>query len=250
MACKNNDNDTFVHSSSNVKFNKRNDAIFGGLSGLEEKYDKEVPKDDPFAETYAKKGKPRRPHKVPDHVLHPEKWTKYSLEEDGTSAVSTGQTGDALNREIAMNFITELKNRKAKETEKREDEKMETCVGEQLNNQTGLKRKIDQINDDDEEALTDKTSGNIRSVVKSGAATVMKTYEFGKKQSRKSNLHPKVDKAEGSEVELNLSHLSDVVIETQEKSSDNERINETKAKFNAVRKAKKNLRKSELTDDD
>ena len=248
MAYKN--KEAFVHSSSNVTFNQRNDAIFGGLSGLEEKYEKEVPKDDPFAETCAKKGKPRRPHKVPDHVLHPEKWTKYSLEEDGTGAVASGQTGDALNQEIAVNFIAELKNRKAKEAEKCEDGKMEVSVEEKTSNQTGLKRKRDQVEEDDEEPLTEKANENIRSTVNSGAAVVMKTYEFGQKQSRKSNLHPKADKSEGSETELNLSHLSDVVIETPETSRDSEMVNETKAKFNAVRKAKKNLRKSELTDDD
>ena len=251
MACGN--DEAFVHSSSNVKFKERNDAIFGGLSGLEEKYDKEVRKDDPFSEICAKKQKPRRPQKVPDHVLHPEKWTKYSLEEDGTSAVASGKTGDALNQEIAMNFINELRKRKSMEAEKCEDEKMDTSLEEQANNHTGLKRKRDRVAEDEEQALMEERRNRDvgKAVQSSTTAVVMKPYEFGQKQPKQSGLQPNVTKSEWSEKELNLSHLSEGVTDTEEaKSRDSGEVTETKPKFNAVRKKKKNLRRNDFSGDD
>ena len=235
--------EAFIHSSSNSKFKERNDAIFGGLSGLEVMYDKEVPKDDPFAENYAeRREKPRRPKKVPDHVLHPEKWTKYSLEEDGTSSVSNGKTGDALNKEIAMNFIAELKSRRATEVGRLMDEKMEIGEEELPSDYIGLKRKRDQL-DEEDDSVKDLAIRDANNTAGSSTALIMKTYEVGQKLPRKPNFKSTVDKAEATAKELCLSHLSEGSVEIEEKSKEAYRIDEKKTKFNTVRKAKMSLRK-------
>ena len=245
------DKDTFVHSLANAKFKQRNDAIFGQLSGLEATHEKEVPKSDPFAETFAEKAKPRRPKKVPDHVLHPEKWTKYSLEEDGTSEV---EGGDELNRDIAMKFITELRSRNSKEGGGG-GEKEEMDMGEALysGNDTSLKRKRDQVEKDEEEASRVENLVNVNSAASSSAAVIMKTYEFGQKQAKKEVSHSKDVKEEVLERELNLSHLEEETDNDirDETVKDNEmKSDQIKTKFNVVRKTKKNLRKSEPVGDD
>jgi len=240
--------EAFIHSSSNSKFKERNDAIFGGLSGLEERYDKEVPKDDPFAENYTRqREKPRRPKKVPDHVLHPEKWTKYSLEEDGTRSVSSGKTGDALNKEIAMNFIAELRSRRATAVGRLVDEKMEIGEEELPNDHTGLKRKRDKL-DEDEDTVKDQAMRDTNTIIDSSTTLIMKTYEVGQKQPRKPNFKSNV-KGEVTAKELCLSHLSEGSAEIEEISKEAYRIDEKKTKFSTVRKAKRNLRKCNDYDD-
>lgn len=239
--------DTFAHSLSNAKFSERNDAIFGGLSALEDKHEKEIPKDDPFSETHTKKGKHRIPPKVPDHVLHPEKWTKYSLEEDGTAEIAGAlKPGADLNRDIAMRFIADLRQRKAMEAAETRDD-METsesgtCVG--------LKRKRDDVEKDEEKAAREE--GN--AVANVGSAVVMKTYEFGQKAVKKDGAHFKGTKTVSTETELMLSHLDDGDDNSKNEFEggmvDEEMHEETKTKFHGVRKAKKNLRKTEPSDDD
>ncbi|XP_075693729.1 U5 small nuclear ribonucleoprotein TSSC4 [Rhinoderma darwinii] len=50
--------------------------------------------------------------RVPDYLAHPERWTKYSLE-------NVPDTSDRTNRKTALNFLTELKQqKKAKEVPK------------------------------------------------------------------------------------------------------------------------------------
>lgn len=97
--------DAFLQIGGDSDFQVRSSSIFGCLDRLEpeKKTDK--------SETESKPLGTRAPKRVPDHVLHPEKWTKYSLEEDGTEK-SAGMTGDALNRHAALSFMDEIRRRK------------------------------------------------------------------------------------------------------------------------------------------
>ena len=94
--------DDFMRISGDSDFQGRSNSIFGSLDKLEP-----VQK----SETETELKPPRAPKHVPDHVLHPEKWTKYSLEDDGTDT-NTGLSGDALNRHVAFSFIGEIRKRK------------------------------------------------------------------------------------------------------------------------------------------
>ena len=57
-------------------------------------------------------GSKRLPARVPQHVLSPEKWTKYSLENDGTENLK-GINEHSLNKYAAHSFLADLKKRKA-----------------------------------------------------------------------------------------------------------------------------------------
>lgn len=56
----------------------------------------------------------RLPARVPQHVLTPEKWTKYSLENDGTENLK-GVNEHSLNKYAAHSFLADLKKRKSVE---------------------------------------------------------------------------------------------------------------------------------------
>ena len=57
-------------------------------------------------------GSKRLPARVPQHVLSPEKWTKYSLENDGTENLK-GINEHSLNKYAARSFLADLKKRNA-----------------------------------------------------------------------------------------------------------------------------------------
>ena len=94
--------DEFMRISGDSDFQDRSNSIFGSLDKLEPAQK---------SETDSEVKPPRAPKHVPDHVLHPDKWTKYSLEDDGTDR-NTGLSGDALNRHVAFSFIGEIRKRK------------------------------------------------------------------------------------------------------------------------------------------
>lgn len=243
-----NEKDVFIHSLSNTKFSERNKAIFGELSALESKHEDGTTKEDPFAESYTEKGKPRRPKKVPDHVLHPEKWTKYSLEEDGTAVlIGEGSKGVDLNKEIALEFISSLRERKAKEVETKDD-KMENSEVSNLDVPVGLKRKRDEVEKEDEQAAVEEHRGG------RGTAVMMKTYEFGKGHAKKATLEPGSRKSEDvREKVLTLPHLDDEADNdgsNEAAQTDEGNAKKTKALFHVVRKDKKHLRKTEPSDDE
>lgn len=95
----------YSHIDGDNNFQERSTAVFGCLDNLEPAKERNPPK---------KPGR-RLPHRVPDHVVHPEKWTKYSLEEDGTSSYQ-GVSGDVANRNIALSFLDDLRKRRSSET--------------------------------------------------------------------------------------------------------------------------------------
>ena len=98
--------DGFLQIGGDSDFQGRSHSIFGCLDKLEPEQKTEQ------SETGWKSRGARAPKRVPDHVLHPEKWTKYSLEEDGTEKNAGMLTGDALNRHAALSFMDEIRKRK------------------------------------------------------------------------------------------------------------------------------------------
>ncbi|XP_068750362.1 uncharacterized protein [Montipora capricornis] len=92
----------FMRITGDDDFQGRSNSVFSCLDQLEPACKSELD---------SKQTRPRAPMKVPDHVLHPDKWTKYSLEDDGTER-SPGMSGDALNRHVALSFMDEMRKRK------------------------------------------------------------------------------------------------------------------------------------------
>lgn len=126
----------FSLKGANAGFSQRSHDIFGGLLDLqkssprvqqnrkreaEDDVKEEISSDSDSAEQVstgieaatlkpASKGpttaKPSGPTgRVPDYLSHPERWTKYSLE-------NVPDTSDRTNRNTALNFLTELKQQK------------------------------------------------------------------------------------------------------------------------------------------
>ncbi len=60
--------------------------------------------------------KPRRPTRVPEYLTRPERWTRYTLREDGTRPDIQGLNEDQINRHAALQFLDELKRRKTSES--------------------------------------------------------------------------------------------------------------------------------------
>jgi len=96
----------FMKIDGDAGFQNRAKSIFEGLDGLEPQ--KETERSSSRERASAKR---RRPQQVPDHVLHPEKWTKYSLEEDGSEHLGRLNPNE-VNRHAAFSFLNELKDRK------------------------------------------------------------------------------------------------------------------------------------------
>ncbi|XP_072182388.1 uncharacterized protein [Diadema setosum] len=142
------------HQRSLSGFQNRTDDVFGSLAGLEKDYDKAVLERGPdeFIEErdseqkdfktpeipHHRSGRSRKDHRdtrerilpswkqrggrgsitsrqgrgrrqrEPDHKLHPERWTEYSLED-------TDLSGESANKRAAIDFLKEIRERKAKE---------------------------------------------------------------------------------------------------------------------------------------
>lgn len=95
-------NSDFLHIHGDKDFQKRSESVFASLDRLEPQKEEEKE---------LKRTISKRPHKVPDHVLHPQKWTKYSLEEDGSEQMGRMNAND-INKHAALSFLDELKERR------------------------------------------------------------------------------------------------------------------------------------------
>lgn len=95
--------DEFLRIGGDAEFQGRSSSIFSCLDQLEPTLHQD--------EVDFKQTRPRAPMQVPDHVLHPNKWTKYSLENEGTDERSA-MSGDALNKHVALSFMEEMRKRK------------------------------------------------------------------------------------------------------------------------------------------
>ncbi len=253
------DQPSFSPSNVDAGFQSRRNAIFAGLTDLEKKHEKEISTDDPFAENFdAERLRNRRPKRVPDHVLHPQKWQKYSLEEDGTDSKDyESVSGDNLNKRIATNFLQELADRKKKEKKDDDDddydlEAMDTNEKVVFQKPENLKRKLEDLENDDTRAEKDDFNESQRS----GCCIRMKTYEFGQKSQKPQKDEKPVDKIktsiELSGKELALSHLEENDEEGKSKESNvgnHIEIEKVKPKFDEHRKIKRNIRKPVVEED-
>ncbi|XP_040265585.1 protein TSSC4 [Bufo bufo] len=125
----------FTLKGGNARFSQRSHDIFGGLLGVQKSSpldrqnrkrevalsdddddDKEEISDSVSGGVEAAPVKPTSKGstsaktvgptgRVPDYLSHPERWTKYSLE-------NVPDTSDRTNRNTALNFLTELKHKK------------------------------------------------------------------------------------------------------------------------------------------
>ena len=189
-------------------FQQRSSAVFSSLDRLE-----------PARESEPRRSDRRLPRRVPDHVVHPEKWTKYSLEEDGTSGLR-GVSGDVSNRNIALSFLEDL--RKRREAELKREPAMsqrrlstEDESGEQGKIVFSAKSKV-------EETKAPEVSGEHQSRVKDGV-NVMPEYEIGNtpKKRAKPTCAQRTRADDGSAAEqtetLTLEHLQDEPEELEER---------------------------------
>lgn len=249
------------------QFKTRSNAVFASLAVLERKHEQEVIKEDPFAENLAGVGdgqtkrKNRRPHRVPDHVLHPQKWTEYSLKEDGTSipgGTAGNLKGDNLNKNIALDFLHDLKKRKKIETGCGDSSNAEGTSGKegeevQFHKPMNLKRKLDQLDDGDKNSMQcaeDEHWQPAASDSMQGNVIRMKAFEFGDKPEARQP--KKVQSKSAAGVELSLSHLEENEsgdgIDTQTDKETNK--DNLTAKFGGTRRSKRNARKFHPEDDD
>ena len=123
----------FLRISGDLDFQNRSDSIFGSLDNLEPEQK---------SETESKPHGPRAPKHVPDHVLHPQKWTKYSLEDDGTDK-STGMSGEALNRHVALSFLDDIRKRKEDLTMNSESESDVVMTEKHVFSKSAIKHKME-----------------------------------------------------------------------------------------------------------
>lgn len=105
--------------SGDESFQRRSDFVFAGLGSLEPSG--EVLENVTLARreqrmVHSGRNATRLPSKVPRHVLCPEKWTKYSLEFDGSEAFR-GVNEHDLNKHAAHSFLETLRKRKAEKIE-------------------------------------------------------------------------------------------------------------------------------------
>lgn len=129
--------DGFLRIGGDSDFQGRSNSIFGCLDKLEpEQKTKKI-------ETESKPLGARAPKRVPDHVLHPEKWTKYSLEEDGTEKNAGMLTGDALNRHAALSFIDEIRKRKENTNKNVEFESDVVMAEKHVFSKSAIKHKME-----------------------------------------------------------------------------------------------------------
>lgn len=107
-------------------FQNRSNSIFGRLGTLEpsnensgvstedETARKEQRSVNKARNNSSRSASRRLPARVPQHVLSPEKWTKYSLENDGCDEFR-GLNEHSLNKHAAHSFLADLKKRKSVE---------------------------------------------------------------------------------------------------------------------------------------
>lgn len=232
----------FLHINGDEGFQSRANSIFESLDNLEPS--KESEKSPP---RHVSGGKRRRPNQVPDHVLHPEKWTKYSLEEDGSESLGR-LSANEVNRHAALSFLNDLKNRR-KTTEKESD-----SSGDQSDNEKhhSFAKPRDK--------LTDTSSTDRQHAISKQGVTVMPEYVVGKtktetKTSKKkkitsvTSLSSTSSTSQHTHADVHISHLLDTDLEPNEselKEHDKEKVVFTKHKHRQSR----NIRKQRSNDGD
>uniref|UniRef100_A0A3P9HXC1 U5 small nuclear ribonucleoprotein TSSC4 n=1 Tax=Oryzias latipes TaxID=8090 RepID=A0A3P9HXC1_ORYLA len=90
---------TFVLSGGNSAFSDRSRSVFDCLDGVERQTAPPLPEE---SMPPPKCPPPAKKRGVPDYLLHPDRWTRYSLED-------VKETTDQENRRAAHNFLSSLR---------------------------------------------------------------------------------------------------------------------------------------------
>lgn len=227
----------FLRISGDSDFQGRSNSIFGCLDKLEpqQKADDGEPECKPQGA--------RPPRRVPDHILHPQKWTKYSLEEDGSERIQ-GISGDALNRQAALSFMDEIRKRK-EDAPKENSESDVEMTEKHVFSKTAIKHKmeIDEIPS--------------RSQIVEGV-NIMAEYVVGRSRAKapKTQLSSaeKGFRSAGNSVELDHlqnQEVSDYSLEKTKQVSDSATGEKQEASFTKRKiKGRKGLRERKGTDDE
>lgn len=230
----------FLRISGDSDFQGRSNSIFGCLDKLEP----EQKADDSEIERKPHGARlPSRPRRVPDHILHPEKWTKYSLEEDGSDKIP-GMSGDALNRHAALSFMDEIRNRKENAPKENSESDVE-MTEKHVFSKSAIKHKME----------VDETPP--RSQIVEGV-NVMAEYVVGRSRAKvpKTQLSSAENPFRSPEDSVELDHLqdqeaSDDSTEKTENVSDSATVEKQEGSFLKRKvKVRRGLRERKSTEDD
>jgi len=135
--------------------------------------------------------RPRPPRKVPDHIVNPDKYTKYDL-----SDVSKDQMSDRSNTRAAFDFLAEMKDRQI-------DKSADSSKDDQNadSSKVTFKKPVRQMQ-------KTSTSGSSSNVVKDGVKRVMPECVVGQKRS-KDPVRKNSNKKAKSQSQISLSHLDE-----------------------------------------
>lgn len=186
-------NSHFQHIQGDKDFQKRSNSIFSSLDSLEPQKEEEKE---------VKRTISKRPHRVPDHVLHPQKWTKYSLEEDGSEKMGR-MSSNEINKHAALSFLDELKERRKSGGESETFEKKSADFVKDSAERKFHFSKPGSI--DDIEMETEKTSfGNQKDGVH-----MMPEYVVGKAKlpAKSKKLEPSKLKDSKEKKDVQIEHL-------------------------------------------
>ena len=191
----NREGDEFLHIKGDSNFQQRSSAVFSCLDNLEPDHDTKN----------ESKGERSRRCRIPDHIVHPERWGKYSLE-DVKEAIG-GLSGDALNRHVALSFIDDLKKRKA---EKEED----TTNTAQLQNEVFDKEMKEKIVFSKDVIKHKMEVDEVASPTAQGSARVISECAVGQTPSTRSSKSKRTAKIKmasphASGAVVDLSHLKE-----------------------------------------
>lgn len=231
------ENKEFLHITGDEGFQNRAKSVFEGLDSLEPS--KQSGESRSRANSRAVKR--RRPNQVPDHVLNPGKWTKYSLEEDGSQSLGR-MSANEVNRHAALSFLDELKKRK-KSSEKNS---LESKFNE---NQNVTDSASHHAFEKPSPKNVDSTPKNV--IIKQGV-NVMPEYVVGKTKNSAKSKKIIASANSSSDTKTADIHISHLLHEDGEKDDiDDMSIDKQKCGFSKSKPGKKrNIRKQRPNDDD
>lgn len=208
----------FKLNSQNHEFSDRVNSIFGSLTETKslsakseaspgkpkqaqgrfpsyKRTGNEISRDHSYRPLDNRRFQNKRPSKPPDHVLRPEKYTKYSLKNDGTVKLSVGMSADALNKKIALDFINDIKQQKSKDGE----------ITTSIEKSDDLKLHIKFSKRKPQAETAETNSSSLFQSSHGGKARVMGTFEFGQKQTneKKEKMRKSTSNNVSSNIKLN-----------------------------------------------
>ena len=141
-----------------------------------------------------------RPARVPCHVVHPKKWTKYDLSDDGTkNSDFKGLSSDQVNRKAAFEFLNTLKH-KDSETTPSETTPTDTSLPLKFKKPSKVMKEVSKETKDHDHDHQSVSGPH------SSGAMLMPEYVVGaKKQQRPAR--PTAQASRSSASSVMLSHL-------------------------------------------